>query len=68
MSTMTNRLACRPRRNPAAVAGAQNLQPADGVSAFARDMVCVMSLLSDGMTGIGDTSETGRAFLPGDDT
>ena len=67
MSTMTNRLACRPRQKAAAVAGAWNLQPADGASAFARDMVCVMSL-SDGMTGIGGTSGTGRAFLAGDDT
>ena len=67
MSTTTNRLACRPCRNAAVVAGAQNLQPAEGASAFARDMACVMSL-SDGMTGIGGTSETGRAFLAGDDT
>jgi hypothetical protein len=67
MSTMTNRPACRPCRNAAAVAGAQNLQPTDGASAFARDMMWVMAL-SDAMTGIGGTSETGRAFLPGDDT
>jgi hypothetical protein len=67
MSTMTNRLACRPRRNAAAPAGAQNLQAADGAAAFARDMVCVMSL-SGGMTGIGGTSEAGRAFLAGDAT
>jgi hypothetical protein len=29
--------------------------------------VCVMSL-SDGTTGIGSSSKTGRAFLAGDDT
>ena len=67
MSIMTNRLACRPRRHAAAPAGAQNFQPADGAPALARDMVCVMSL-SEGLTGIGGTSETGRAFLAGDDT
>jgi hypothetical protein len=68
MSTMTNRLACRPCRNAAAPAGARNFQPVDAASAFARDMVCVMSL-SDVMTGIGGWNETGsRAFLAGDDT
>jgi hypothetical protein len=67
MTTMTNRLACRPRRNAAVPADARNPQPMDAASAFARDMVCVM-LLADGMTGIGGWSETGRAFLAGDDT
>jgi hypothetical protein len=67
MSTKTNRLAWRPRWDAAAPAGAQNLEPADGASAFAHDMICLMSL-RDGMTGMGGTSETGRAFLPGDDT
>jgi hypothetical protein len=67
MSTMTNRLACRPCRNAAVPAGARNLQPVDAASAFARDMVCVMSL-SDGVTGSGGWSETARAFLAGDHT
>jgi hypothetical protein len=67
MSTMTKRQACRPRRNAAASAGAQQLERPHGASAFARDMVCVMSL-SDGTTGISGISETGRAFLAGDDT
>jgi hypothetical protein len=66
MSTMTNRPA-RPCGNAAASAAAQDLPPADGSSAFARDMVWVMSP-SDGMTWIGGKTETGRAFLAGDDT
>jgi hypothetical protein len=67
MSAMTNRLASRSCRNAAAPAGARNLQPVSAASAFARDMVCVMSL-ADGMTGIGGWRETARAFLAGDDT
>jgi hypothetical protein len=67
MSTKTYRRACRPFWDAAAPAGARNLEPADEASAFALDMVCVMSQ-RDGMTGIGGTSETGRAFLAGDDT
>ena len=67
MSTKTRRQACRPCRGADAAAGAPKLEWLRGGSEFGRDTVCVMSL-SDGTTGIGGTSKTGRAFLAGDDT
>ncbi|MDQ2962040.1 MAG: hypothetical protein M3R31_02605 [Pseudomonadota bacterium] len=67
MSTMTNRLACRPCWSAAAPVGACNVEPADTILVLARKSVCAMAF-SDGMTGIGGTRETGRAFPAGDDT